>query len=102
MVVNIYQHQRHNRSAGSSQGQLINGAFVSGGILTTTGGGTILGINTGLADLTNNGNFVINDTNSTGISGTITNNGNIALNSTGISQTCASITSVSRSVAAVR
>ena len=67
----------------SSQVQLVNGAFVSGGILTTTGSGTIVGINAGLADLTNNGSFVINDNNSTGISGTITNNGNIALNSAG-------------------
>ena len=56
---------------------------MSGGILTTTGNGKIRGINAGLADLTNNGSFVINDTNTTGISGTITNNGDIALNSAG-------------------
>jgi hypothetical protein len=67
----------------NSQVQFVNGASISGGTLSTAGNGTIFGISASLADLTNNGSFVLNDANTTFLSGTITNNGNIALNSNG-------------------
>ena len=67
----------------ASQVQL-SGGNVSGGTLTTSGGGLILNIgNSTIGNLTNNGAFAANNGTTTNLIGTITNTGNIAINSAG-------------------
>ena len=67
-----------------SQVQLTNGASVTGGLLSTTGTGTILNLNTAtLTTLTNAGSFIANNGTTTTFVGTITNTGSIRINSTG-------------------
>jgi hypothetical protein len=62
---------------------LNNGVTVTGGKLTTSGTGIILGDGATLVGVTNAGNFQIQDGQTTNISGTITNTGTINLSSTG-------------------
>ena len=67
-----------------SQVQLAGGAMLSGGVLSTTGSGTIL--ETGgatISDLTLQGTLDVQDNTTLTASGTITNNGTINLASTG-------------------
>jgi hypothetical protein len=64
----------------------LNGVTINGGTLTTTGGGlihTIGGQTATLENLTNSGNYQLDNNSSTTLVGTITNNGNINLASGG-------------------
>jgi hypothetical protein len=69
---------------------LLNGATVSGGILTTTGTGSILGEASALLDglahtvtLSSGSSLQVPNNNTTLIQGTLTNNGTLTLNSAG-------------------
>ena len=67
-----------------SEVQLINGATITGGTLSTAGTGVIRNIGTATLDsLTNTGSFIANNGTSTTFTGTITSTGSILLNSTG-------------------
>lgn len=67
-----------------SEVRLSNGAFITGGTLTTAGTGAIHNFNTAtLTSLTNAGSFIGNNGSSTTIAGTITNLGTILIDSTG-------------------
>ena len=64
--------------------QLVSGATVVGGTLSTTGTGVIRNVNTATLDtLTNAGNFIANNGSNTNLLGTITNTGTMLINSTG-------------------
>ena len=67
-----------------SEVQLANGATITGGTLTTAGTGLFRTLNTGtLVSLTNAGNFIVSNTTSLTLAGTLTNTGNLTINSTG-------------------
>src|SRR5207248_1088744 len=69
-----------------SEVQLVAGATVTGGLLTTSGGGVIrtpTGNTASLSNLTNIGTFITDNGADTFVSGTIINNGSMSFNSAG-------------------
>jgi hypothetical protein len=67
-----------------SEVQLVNGASITGGTLSSSGTGVVRNLNTAtLSSLTIAGSFIGNDNTFTTIAGTITNTGNISLNAGG-------------------
>ena len=69
-----------------SEVQLTNNAAITGGTLTTSGGGVIRennGQNAFISDLTNAGTFIVNDNSFLHVSGAIMNTGSMKLDSAG-------------------
>ena len=67
-----------------SQVQFVNGAVITGGILSSFGTGAIHNVNTAtLVSLTNAGTFIANNDSTTTVVGTLANTGSFILNSVG-------------------
>ena len=71
-----------------SQVQLINGASVVGGTLATNGS-AIHSLGSSLTNVTNNGDFVLDNSSTTTLISTLTNNGTFTFNNAGNGSICA-------------